>query len=250
MFGNAIQGHPGMEKVVDTTRNGLRPGTPMVFEDGRVYRWTRNGATALLTGRLCQQSVVTSGHGSDLAIQAARAVGDSTIALTNATTAIVANDYQFGYVNIHDGAGEGLKYAVKSHPAESTGTGTVIMTLEDDDTIRVALTTATSLAGLRRHPYDEVIVHPTTPTGIPVGVTPVAVAVDEYFWLQTHGSCSVLINGTVIVGYLVTAGATTAGSVDVHPLNSVDGSGQQAVIGYVERVQATTQHGDIFLTLD
>ena len=63
MFPNVIQGYFGLEKTVDTTRNGLRPGTPMVLEDGRLFRWTRNGAVALLAGRLCQQSVVTSGHG-------------------------------------------------------------------------------------------------------------------------------------------------------------------------------------------
>lgn len=249
-FPVGIPGSPGMEKVVDTTRNGLRPGTLMYFEDGRLFRWAQNGAVALLPGRLLQQSVRVAGHFSGLVVQEARAIGAATIALTNATTAITANQYQFGYANIHDGAGEGHKYAIKSHPAEATGTGTVIITLEDDDTIRVALTVATSLVGLRRHPYDEVIVNPTTPTGVPVGVTCVDVPIDNFFWCQTHGSCTVLINGTVIVGNLVTAGATTAGSVDVHPLNSVDASGQQVVVGRVETVMATTEHGDIFLTID
>ena len=151
-------------------------------------------------------------------------------------------------MGINDGDGEGHAYKIKSPPAESTGSGSIVITLEDDDTIRVALTTS-SQAGLRVNLYEDLVVNPTSATGVPVGVTPVAVDADAYFWLQTWGPAAVLTNGTIIVGKNVTPGASTAGSVDVSPLNSVDASGQEPIVGVVSRVNATTEYSLVNLTI-
>lgn len=246
-----IHGYPGLEKTEQSVQGPNALGQYMGLDDGRLYRWSQSGSVALSTGRLLQQAVVVSGHGNNLAVQAASAIGDRTVALTNSTTAITLDQYAGGFLTINDAgadAGEGLIYRIKSHPAESTGSGTVIITLADDDGIVVALTT-NGQAGLRKHPHDEVLVNPTTPTGIVVGVCGMPVTADFYFWAQVRGSCPVLINGVVIVGLQVTAGATTAGSVDVQPLNSVDGSGQERVVGHVETVMASTEFGGVYLTI-
>ena len=244
-FTETIVLHPGAEKNERSTQGSTPLGARAVIGD-RVFRWTRNGSVALTVNRLCQESVVVTGHGGDLAIATAAAINARSVTLTNSTTAITANQYAGGYLWIDN---EGHCYKIKSHPAESTGTGSVVITLEDDDYLRAALTTATSNAGLRRNPYDSVVVNPTTPTGAPVGVTPIAVTASYYFWLQTWGPAAVLTNGTLIVGYMASPGATTAGSVDVYPLNSVDGSGQQPIVGVASRVRPTTEFSLIDLRI-
>ena len=223
-------------------------GTRMVLPDGRVYRYAKNAALAQSLGRLCQEAVVVSGHGSDLAVASAAAIGATAVTLTNATTAITANEYAEGYLFVNDVDGEGQLCSIKSHPAESTGNGSIVMTLEPDDALTIALTT-NSQCGLRYNAFKNVVVNPTTPTGIPVGVTPIAVTADYYFWLQTWGPAAVLTNGTLIRGLAVSPGATTPGSVDVYPLNSVDGSGQTPVVGWVMTVAATTEFSLVYLTI-
>lgn len=247
-----FQGYPGLEKTVQSNQGPNALGTVMELPDGRRYRWTLNSAIALATGRLLQQEVVISGHERDLAVALAAAIGASSVTLTNSTTAITLDQYAGGYLTINDAgadAGDGHMYQIKSHPAESTGSGSVVITLADDDPVLIALTT-NGQAGLRRHPNHGVIVNPTTPTGIVVGVCARAIPADNYFWSQVRGSCAVLLNGTDIVGLQVTAGATTAGSVDVQPLNSVDASGQERVVGHVETANPSTEFGGVFLTIE
>lgn len=243
---------PGTEKLEQSVQGPNRLGQFGGTHDGRLFRWSQNGSVALSTGRLLQQAVVVSGHGLNLAVAAAAAVGAASVLLTNSTTAITVDQYAGGHLTINDAGndvGDGLIYLIKSHPAESTGSGSVRITLADDDPVVVALTT-NGQAGLRKHPCDEVIVNPTTPTGVITGVSPMPVTADFYFWQQVRGSCAVLINGTPLVGQLVTAGVSTAGSVDVHPLNSVDGSGQQQVVGRVETVMGSGEFGGVYLSIE
>ena len=248
-FPTEIDGHVREWLVESSTQRNLPLGTRMKLPDGRIFRYAKNAAVALSRGRLCQESVVVSGHGVDLAVAAAAAIGATTVTLTNATTAITLNEYAGGYLWVNDVDGEGQIAKIKSHPAESTGSGSVVITLEDEDALLVALTTS-SQVGLRYNPYKNVVVAPIATTGIPVGVTPLAVTASYYFWLQTRGPAAVLGNGTLIRGLTVIRSVTTAGAVDVHPLNSVDASGQEPVIGMVESVGVTTDFSLVFLTLD
>ena len=238
--------YPGAEKLTRTTQ-GATPLGARAVQGERVFHWSLNGAVALATGRLTQESIIVAGHDVDLLPTVAAAVGARTVTLQNVTTAITANEYANGYMWVNDVDGEGHLYRIKSHPA-ATATGTVVMTLEDDDTILIALTVS-SQVGLRHNLYRGLLVMPTTPTGVPVGVTPAAVAADAFFWCQTWGPASVLGNGTLISGLNCTPGATTAGSVDVQPLNSVDASGQQSIVGVVMTVGVSTDFSLVDLRL-
>lgn len=244
-FSNTV--YLSSHQIYQTGTDQLVPlGTRGVTVDGRVFRRAKAGAVALTTGKLMQESVIVSGHGNNLVIPAAVAVGASSITLTNSTTAITLNMYKEGFIYINDVDGEGQYYKIKSHPAESTGSGSCAFTIEGE--LVVALTTS-SEAGLRRNPYDSIVINPTTATGAPVGVTVVAVAASAYAWIQTWGPCAVLTNGTIIVGKTVTPGASTAGSVDVHPLNSSDSDGQQPTVGVVSRVTDSTDYSWINLKI-
>ena len=246
-FTETIVLKPGAEKLTTTTQGNTPIGTRAVQGDKVFYR-AHNASIAIGAGLLIQESVIVSGHGGDLAVASAAAVGARTVTLTNATTAITANQYAGGTLWANDEAGEGPSYKIKSHPAESTGSGSIVITLEDDDTLVEALTTS-SQCGLRVAKYEDVVVNPTTATGSPIGVTCVDVPADAYFWAQTWGLKSVLTNGTLIVGKSVVPGASTAGSVDVKPLNSVDAGGQEPSIGVCSRVNATTEYSLIDLRI-
>lgn len=235
-----IQGTWG-QQFNTTVGKKLPFGTVMELPDGREFVYARNGAVELAAGRVTQQAVVVSGHEKDL-VPAVTAAGATTVSLTNATTAITANMYAEGSLWVSDGAGEGYSYHIKSNPAEATGTGTCVFTLEEDDAIQVALVVATSKVGLRKAKCDGVLVAPTSFTGVVVGVTSCIVAASYYCWLLIKGAGSVLTNGTLVLGRGVTRSETTAGAVDVLPLNSVDTGGQQPMLGFVETLSATTNY--------
>ena len=223
-------------------------GTRMTFPDGRVFRYAKAGATALDIGKVMQECVVTTGHTKDL-VPAATAIGETVVTLTNATTAVTANMYAEGYLFVNAGPGVGQTCTIKSHPAEATGIGNYCVTLEPEDALQVALVAATSKIGVRKNLYKDIVVAAIAKTGPPIGVTPSAVTEEYYFWLQTWGPCAVLTNGTVIRALAVGPSGTTAGAVDVYPLNSVDASGQEPAIGWVMSVAATTEYSLVFLTI-
>jgi hypothetical protein len=210
----------------------------MVLPDGREYVYARAGGVALNITKVMQQAVVTSGHETALAPTATHAVGATAITLQNATTALTANMYADGYMFVKT---DGQYLKIKSHPAAGA-TDTCVFTLEDNEALSVALTTASDI-GLRKYKTDGVLVAPTTPTGVVVGVTTCEVPINYYCWLLRKGTSSALINGTVIRGLGVTRGLTTAGSVDVVPLNTSDTSGQEQQLGTVETVGGSTEYG-------
>ncbi len=239
-FDLKIQGNWGQQFQTSSTKK-LPFGTVMELPDGREFVYARAGAVALDVGKVMQQAVVISGHTKDL-VPAATVIGANTVTLTNSTTAITADMYAEGTLFVNAGAGLGYSYHIKSHPAEATGSATCLFTLEEDDALQVALVAATSKCGLRKHTCDGVLVAPTTFTGVVVGVTVCAVTENYYCWLLKKGATAALTNGTVIVGKAVNRSETTAGAVDVYPLNSSATSGQQPMIGFVESVGATAEY--------
>ncbi len=247
-FSNVVYGSEGMQFGVSANKSSPL-GNIMILPDGSEYVYARAGGVALDVGKLMQQAVVVTGHTKDLSVAADAAIGATKVTLTNSTTAITANMYAEGYMYVNDATGEGYRYKIKSHPAESTGSGTVVITLEEGSALRVALTASVSEVGLRKHKADAVLVAPTSFTGVIVGATVRAVPLDYYCWLQKKGTAVLLTNGTVIKGMLVTRSATTPGAIDVYPLNSSDNDGQQPPIGTVESVAASTEYSLVNLNI-
>jgi hypothetical protein len=246
-FPNVIYGPLNARlQTAATQQNPL--GTKMILPDGRVFRYAKAGGVALNIGTLAQEAVVTTGHTKDLAVAAAAAIGATAVTITNSTTAITANMYAEGYLFTNDAAGEGQICTIKSHCAEATGSGSCVITLEDEDALTVALTTLSEV-GLRKNLYKDLVVCPTTLTGIVAGVVPCAVALNYYFWVQTWGPAAILTNGTVIRGLTCVASGTTGGAVDVTPLNSVGTSGQEFPVGTVMSVAGSTEYSLVNLTI-
>ena len=214
-------------------------GEKMVTPDGRVFRYVKAGATALVPGTLQQAPVEITNH-QNLAPTANVAIGATSFTVTLGATAVTANQYAGGFVIITTSTGAGYQYRIKSHKAAALS-ATVQLTLEDP--VLVAFVSASSKVDLVLSPYSGVIINPTTATSLPVGVAVYPITASYYGWLQTHGPAALLADGAVVVGTSVVASNATAGAVEAL-------TGVQAIVGLAQTGIATTEYGSVFLTLD
>ena len=223
----------GNEKLHSTTRKEHILGQMGMTPDGRIHRFGFIDG-AVTAGKLLAQKAPTAAHDMDLAIQAAAAVGDGSIAVTLGATAATLNQYEDGIIHINDGAGEGQLFVIKSNPVAALSS-TLRVVLHEK--VITALTTATSLAGLSENPYKDCVVHPATTVGTSLGFTNHDVPDNAYFWQCSRGLVSALVNGTLVLGETVSAGATTAGSVDA---TNYGGTVESKIVGEVAAVLSVT----------
>ena len=210
----------GMEKEVYTTTFGEHEhflGAPGMTPDGRLFHWAFSGG-AIGAGERVETSPATAADDQDLAVQANGAVGDPTLSITTAG-AVAANLYKDGYVMTNDGAGEGHLYAIRSHPA-TTGVATLVLTLHEK--LREAVTTATTLVGLVKNPYKDVIIGTAAGNaGAVVGVAPTEVTDNDYFWCQAEGVSVVLAeDAAMVIGDGIELGVDVAGAFQLHDISA------------------------------
>lgn len=204
--------------------------------DGRGFRYAKAGAVALVPGKLQQASAEDTSNLQNLAVAAA-AIGATSVTTTTTVT-LAANQCAGGYLVISASTGAGYQYRISGHAAASSAA----VTFNLEDPIVVALTTSSKIDVIP-NPYDSVVVNPTTATSAPVGVAVAATPISYYGWVQTHGPCNLLADGTVTVGTAVVASNATAGAVEAL-------TGVQAPVGLALTGIATTEYGLIFLTID
>lgn len=204
--------------------------------DGRCFRYCLAGGTTLVPGKLQQSTAEDTTNWQNLA-PTATAVGAYNVSISTSTTNAV-NVFANGLMQITVTPGQGYSYGVKSNTASSSSTMSVVLS----DAIQVALTTSSRIDFLP-NPYSNVIINPASASGIPVGVAVYPVTNAQYGWLQTHGACNLLADGTVTVGTSVVASNGTAGAVEA-------ATGVQIPVGYAITGIATTEYGSIFLTID
>lgn len=227
-------------------------GTQLVMQDGRKYRFSRAGGSALVVGNTLQAEAVTTEVNLT---PAAAAVGDALITLTSVSTE-AANFFAEGYIGVSVTPGAGQSWKVLSHLLLTSGAGDIINLatagFEIAGTryggVRTALTT-TSRVDLISHPYKGLIQLPvTTLTSIPVGVAVSAIALSGCGWVATRGTHWVLTNGTLIIGEPATVPPTGAGGATSPYAGGAAETGVS--IGTVLRVGASTAWSPIFLTID
>lgn len=239
-----IQLNYGDEKLQSTTQThnlGDRAQTP----DGRNFRYCFADG-AVTAGKLVQNPAGVAAHDNDVAVQAAAAVGDTSIKLSIVTTNVTADQYKDGILYINDVDGEGQMFRLATHLAVTAGnTGT--FNLAGNEAVKTALTTS-SQAGLMKNSWNDVIIAPTVPTGHIVGATCRDVSDNNYFWAQRTGLAALLIDGTVTIGQLVMRSDGTAGAVEAADFA---GTVENPIIGEVTLIaNATTDYGMINMTLD
>lgn len=203
-----------------------------------VYRYALEGGAGLEIGALVQALVPLAGHINEVCGSAA--VGDTVIDFTpntQTTDDLVANELAGGYIYIYDGAGEGAKYRVKSHPA-IVGAVSGVLTLYDP--IRIA--TGGLVATVIHNPFYKFLIHPSPPTAMVLGWTVAAVTASYYCWLQTKGPCCALIDGTVVMGEEVRPSEDDDGAVAAQVYDE-DNDADHGIVGKVLEIGADAAGG-------
>ena len=227
-------------------------GSILKYND-RTFRYCRNGGSGLAAGKVtCTRDKSHASNHKNISCLAA-AIGDTTVTIITTGTNIVKDEYAGGYLYVNDGTGEGHCYKIKSHPAHTHASSpNCVMTLHDPIVIAL-VASGTSEVSLSHSKYEKVIVAPgTTPmTGQTVGVPPIAVTADYYFWNQVSGPAAVLVSGTVVIGDSVchTISGGTAGAVAPRV---ADSAAQRVArtVGEVMQVNASTEYALIDLTME
>ena len=220
-----------------------RLGQLYIDPNGDKYRYVQFGVSAA-AGSLLQEPAEDTNDRS-MVVQAAVAIGATSIPITLGGTAVTANKFENGTLIIESSTGLGQKFRIVRHTVQTSTTGTC--TFEVDRPVKIALTTS-SQASVRKNAYDAVIIHPTTPTGGAVGVALYTYTAASYGWIQSGGDCPVLFdtgtNTSTEVTQIVPS-AAVAGSVK--PLGTVG----MVAIGYArEIISVDSTMGMCHLTID
>lgn len=216
-------------------------------QDGRWFRFAQNGAgSALVAGSMYTGPVLQTNHVNNTAT--ATAVGAKTVTFTQGGTAITRNFYKGGTLTVDVTPGGGYSYGIDAHDAVGSATS-YAYPLAPGESIQVALTT-TSRLSLVSNPWRNLVICPTTTlAAAPAGVAVSLIASNGFGWLQTIGNCSVLTDGTVIIGNLVVSPSTnTAGAVVAESATAAT-TVIEVPVGTVTRAAASTAFSTINLSL-
>ena len=248
--GPLVQGDtiPHQEWFEESATQQFELGTRLELSDGRVFRYAKAGAAALVAGNLLDSAALggaATTEQTDLVIATSAAVGDEFAYATVVTTAQLEDAFRDGWYMISQTTaanGRGTMYPIAAHGALAHTTSHKIPLKEK---IRVATVAGTSLARLVANPYRGVIQSVvTTVASMVVGVAPVAVTASYFCWVQTWGVANVLVKTAVTVGTQVCRDIDLAGAVE-----SFDGAKINEQVGYAVVQVDTTDNGLIFLQI-
>lgn len=224
-----------------TTDQMTALGSKQQTEDGRIFRYCKNGAVATVAGSLYQGPVPLANHLANT--PPAVAIGATSFAYTPGATAGAASLYAEGYMQVDTTPGEGYTYQVDGHAAI---TSSVAFTLYLKDPIQVALTTS-SRVGLIPNQWKNIVVAPTTLTANVAGWAAAVVGIGLYAYVQTGGPVSALINGTPAITAPVINSATTAGAVDVW---TTAAQATSALVGHMMQVGVSAKLNFVYAQID
>lgn len=227
-------------------------GARFMSADGREFALVQNGAVALVSGVLVQSPASIGANHTGLTCATA-AIGATQITVTLGGTAVTANQYAGGYAVVSAGTGIGQTSRILSHPAQSSTTGTVVLTLEDP--LSVATAVADSKVSLTLPQFGGpngtaltthgVVVCPTTLTGRVIGATiyPIPASTSttlSYGFIQTKGACGVLNQGGTTIGLDLMPSASVAGAVCTYVVATKCRVGTSTVAGEDTKTQLIT----------
>jgi hypothetical protein len=212
-------------------------GSKFTTGDGREFVLVQNGAVALIAGNVISSPAVVSANFVGLspatssttsykaAYPIAAAIGGKVIQIASGATAVLANQFMGGYLNVVEGTGLGQTLKIASNLAAAT-TSALVITVEDpfttatstDSRFTLTLNPYGSKNGTYLYSHGVVVVPATTMVGVPIGVTnyPIpatSATVLSYGLIQTKGLCAVAAGATVALGLDVGVPDDTAGQV-------------------------------------
>jgi len=250
-----VFGSFGDEKAASSTKIGSLPlGTRMMLPDGRLFAHARASATALVAGYLYQGEAGGSDNIRNMAVQAAAAIGALQVKLTlGATTATTKDSFADGFLYVNDATGEGHNYKIKGNNAAAVST-TATFDLYENDGILVALEAGTSEVGIRKSPFDKVLLKTADTVHVHsyAGVATRAVLANYYCWLQRKGECAVFVDGTWLLGAGLVASTTSACAGMLTPILANSANAEPELIEVLGRcisVGSSTEYGLVELML-
>ncbi|KKN26602.1 hypothetical protein LCGC14_0872950 [marine sediment metagenome] len=196
-------------------------GTEYDEGTGRDFRYAQNdnSGNTLVPGRMVQQNS-EDGQMTGL-VPAAASIGDTTVTLTIGTGAIVANQFENGWLFVEGPAGasaeKGFTYQIESHPAAS-GSATCVFTLrraliKGISTARRVSVYSNPIGSRKSTSRGCKVVPAGGQTFIAVGIPACRVTQAQFFWAQYKGICGFETDGStaMVKGQRVSIGGASDG---------------------------------------
>lgn len=196
-------------RTISSSAPGEKLGQLAGTSDGRFYRLSLAGATALSPGKLTVNEDVDTDV-VNKTVAATVAAGATSVVLDSAG-AVTANFYAGGYLTVNDATGEGISYYVTGNTGLSAA-GELTVYLKEP--LAVGLTVDVSEVTLVSSPFANTVISAIDQADMPVGVPNVSVTAANYYWSQVGGICSVLWDEAVAKGLALTIGTGVAGAVE------------------------------------
>lgn len=223
--------------------------------DGRKWVYCRNGGVALTVARLVQTPTQDAEQvTSTIQTSYGASVGAKQIDVVATTgNAIADSDLIDGWLIVSDGSATamGQMFKIKDNKQVVSGTDTLIRVfIADQGGVRVAIAATDDCCFLEER-HKGVLVTTEVPVGNVIGVTPVAVPINYYFWAQFRGPAPVIIDDTdtIVVGDQVMCSldnsAASDGTVALKDVTIAD----DFKVGYCMMTGAVSETAVINLTL-
>ena len=236
---------------VVSTEKLARFGTMYEDEIGRVFRYCRAGATALVGGTVCVMPA-TQASSWVRTLQATNFANDAVATYGNTVgvslgTAPTENQWVDGIVGYgRNSTGLVQSASIAGHTNGSTSAAFFVDQRAPRGTTVDAAGSVRS--GVTVSPYNGVVASPTDIATPPVCVAQFPVAANGYFWGLVRGLGIAAMTGTCVAGDMVMLSTATAGSVTAYILTvpaGTDAAGgtltpaQQFPIGWAINPDAT-----------
>ena len=146
-----------------------------------------------------------------------------------------ANAFEDGYVAIIDGTGQGQLLHIASNDAAS---GCTLVLLEP---VVTAMAASDSKASVFVNQYSNVLKTPAAPSSAVLGVAPIGVTANYYFWVQTSGPAAVVqaAANEPAAGKIAIASNNTAGAAEILDISDI---AESLALGHC--VSSTTEAAD------
>ncbi len=168
-------------------------GTRMKLSDGRTFYYCRAGSAGIVEpGRLVASILITDDE-EDINLAAAEVIGSKEISVL--AVAATGTTYVGGYFTVVAGTGAGQTHKIRNCSATAAA-GTATVHLYDE--LVTALDTSSDTVLIANPFYgveDEVTAGDGQISQV-LGVAPISVTANYYFWLQTYGWASTLRGDT------------------------------------------------------
>lgn len=244
-----VQGDERLAYTAGSTAEVVAPlGTKLVIEDGRCFRMTQcDTSTAIVNARL----VASPGPSANFRDEAVGiiAAGARVLTAVGATTGgAVADLFRGGYMTVQEIAQLDPIHRIKTNGPIDNSSDIGTITLESD--LQDAIATGESITYIPS-PYRQIVISPTAPLGLVLGVSVRAMAVDVYGWIATQGPARVLEDGVLVVGGGAQASDNVAGSVEDWAPDTDTANEVEAIpVGTTMVIEGDTVKGLVYLKLD